>query len=144
MSEFDKEAERERLREKFAAEEEERASVQQMGELLLQGMKMTDSHCPECGNPLFSDGERTFCPDCEREVVEGEDEASADGSTQPSQQAQGEQRTVVDTNQGPRANLEAALNRSAAAAAAADDPRDAREHLEAAKAAIEALQALNE
>lgn len=143
MSEFDKEAERERLREKFAAEEDDRASVQHMGELLLQGMTMTDRHCPECGSPLFSDGERTFCPECEREVVEGEE--AQQPAPEPAQQEQPVQQPPTTDGQGnPRANLETALQRAAAAAASAEDPRTARDHLEAAKAAIEALRSLEE
>ncbi len=140
MSEFDKEAERERLREKFADEADDRASAQHMSELLLQGMTMTNRHCPECGNPLFSDGDRVFCPECEREVVEeASDETPEETATQPNapQQPEGE------PDQGPRRNLEVALQRSAAAAAAAEDPRVVREHLEAARAAIDALQAFD-
>lgn len=141
MSEFDKEAERERLREKFADEADERASAQHMSELLLQGMTMTNRHCPECGNPLFSDGDRVFCPECEREVVEGEEssETPEETVTQPN----APQQPAPEPEQGPRRNLEVALQRSAAAAAASEDPRVVREHLEAAKAAIDALQAID-
>ncbi|MFP4590382.1 MAG: Sjogren's syndrome/scleroderma autoantigen 1 family protein [Halobacteriales archaeon] len=148
MGEFDKEAERERLREKFAAEEAERASARQMGELLLRGARMTDRHCPECGSPLFEEEGTVFCPTCEREVVEeGEvppmaadaDETSSIDTGERSPEAS---EPPVATDGDARAHLEAALERSAAAAARAEDPRVAREHLEAAKAAVEALSAL--
>lgn len=152
MSEFDKEAERERLREKYEQEEADRASTKHMSELLLQGMTMTDRHCPECGSPLFSDGDRIFCPECEREVVEHDGEASPetqstvespqDDSTPPERQAAAA-LPAESTGDGPRADLQAALTRHASAAAAADDPRTAREHLEAAQAAIEALRAMD-
>ncbi len=142
MSEFDKEAERERLREKFAAEEADRAVAQHMSELLLQGMTMTDRHCPECGAPLFRDEEHTFCPECEREVVEGavegeSQEAPPKDSTQPAT------KPTVQPTGDARSNIEATLERSAAAAATAEDPRTAREHLETAKAAIEALRSFD-
>lgn len=147
MSEFDKEAERERLREKFADEEADRASARHMSELLLQGMTMTDRHCPECGAPLFRDDDRTFCPECERQVVEDQ---PADGSGE--RQPDGEQAPPTPsqpapspaTGQDARENLQAALQRAAAGAAAASDPRTARDHLEAAKAAIEAIRAFDQ
>lgn len=152
MSEFDKEAERERLREKYAEEEADRASTQHMSELLLQGMTMTDRHCPECTSPLFRDGDRLFCPECQRDVVESDQQ-----STQPQPPAQsdpapsGADRPADETPSRPvstdgataRADLQAALERSAAAAAAAEDPRTAREHLKTAREAIEALRALD-
>ena len=149
MSEFDKEAERERLREKFAEEEADRDSARHMSELLLQGMTMTDRHCPECGAPLFRDGDRVFCPECERQVVE-DGTSGADGS-QPHHADQPLDVSAAgatgvsppESGDGPQADLETALRRSAAAAAAADDPRTTREHLEAARAAIQALRELN-
>lgn len=139
MSEFDKEAERERLREKFAQDEAERASARHMSELLLQGLTMTDRHCPECGAPLFRDDERTFCPECERDVAEGSHEAAG-----PPDVTAPEPPDAGERGAQPRANLVAALNRSAAAAATTDDPRVVREHLEAAQAAIEAIRALDQ
>ncbi|MFW6447983.1 MAG: Sjogren's syndrome/scleroderma autoantigen 1 family protein [Halobacteriota archaeon] len=154
MGEFDKEAERERLREKFEAEEADRATARQMGELLLRGARMTDRHCPECGSPLFEEEGTVFCPTCEREVVEveegeepravmGAETAELEGTVA---EASGVEATVSATASAdgtPRRHLEAALERSAAAAARTDDPRLAREHLEAAKAAIEAIEALD-
>lgn len=137
MSEFDKEAERERLRKKFAEEEAERESTRHLSELLLKGAKMTDIHCPECGTPLFREDDRTFCPECERTVVTEEE---ADGDT-------GEQVASKPPPADPgdtRANLERALERASARAAEAEDPRRARDYLEAARSAIEALNALDE
>ena len=64
MSEFDKEAEREKLREQFAEDEEDRESTERMSELLLQGATMTNKHCDVHGDPIFRyDGEE-FCPSC--------------------------------------------------------------------------------
>ncbi|MFC5133214.1 MULTISPECIES: Sjogren's syndrome/scleroderma autoantigen 1 family protein [Haloferacaceae] len=62
--EFDKEAEREKLREKFAEDEEKREHTQRMSELLLQGATMTNRHCETCGDPIFRHDGREFCPTC--------------------------------------------------------------------------------
>jgi len=76
--EFDREAERERLREKYGDDEEERAATQRMSELLLKGATMTNRHCGECGDPVFRHEGQEFCPTCRREVAEGVD---ADGES---------------------------------------------------------------
>ncbi|RAW45068.1 hypothetical protein DQW50_11380 [Halorubrum sp. 48-1-W] len=62
--EFDKEAEREKLREKFAEDEKKREHTQRMSELLLQGATMTNRHCETCGDPIFRHDGREFCPTC--------------------------------------------------------------------------------
>ncbi|MBP1922797.1 uncharacterized Zn finger protein (UPF0148 family) [Halorubrum alkaliphilum] len=61
---FDKEAEREKLREKFAEDEEQREHTQRMSELLLQGATMTNRHCDACGDPIFRHDGQEFCPTC--------------------------------------------------------------------------------
>ncbi|WP_435078235.1 Sjogren's syndrome/scleroderma autoantigen 1 family protein [Halococcus sp. AFM35] len=71
MSDFDKEAEREKLRERFAEEDEKRKTTEQMSELLLQGATMTDTHCDTCGSPLFRYDGQTFCPTCQQATTEG-------------------------------------------------------------------------
>ena len=65
MSDFDKEAEREKLRERFEEEEADRKHTQQMSELLLKGATMTNAHCEECGDPVFRYDGQTFCPTCQ-------------------------------------------------------------------------------
>ena len=65
MSDFDAEAERKRLREKYEAEEESRKQTQQMSELLLKGATMTNQHCGECGSPIFQYEGQEFCPNCQ-------------------------------------------------------------------------------
>jgi uncharacterized Zn finger protein (UPF0148 family) len=65
MSDFDKEAEREKLREKYGDEGEDRETTQQMSELLLQGATMTNRHCDECGDPIFRHEGQEFCPTCQ-------------------------------------------------------------------------------
>ncbi len=154
---FDKEAERERLREKYAEDEADRQSAKEMSDLLLQGARMTDRHCPECGDPLFEDDGELFCASCERQVVAGGEAppASSPDAGQPVPGATDGEGTDAEalqtsTNQPstteaatPRAHLETALSEAAAAAASANDPRTRKEHLEAATAAIEALRALD-
>ncbi len=70
--EFDKEAEREKLREKYERDRREREATQQMSDLLLRGATMTNRHCGECRSPIFRYEGSEFCPTCEREVEEVE------------------------------------------------------------------------
>ncbi|AGB39720.1 Sjogren's syndrome/scleroderma autoantigen 1 family protein [Natronococcus occultus] len=64
MSDFDKEAEREKLREKYERDKAEREATQRMSDLLLKGATMTNNHCGTCGDPLFQQDDTTFCPSC--------------------------------------------------------------------------------
>ncbi|SEW25600.1 Sjogren's syndrome/scleroderma autoantigen 1 family protein [Natrinema salifodinae] len=75
MSDFDKEAEREKLREKYERDKEERQATQRMSDLLLKGATMTNAHCGTCGDPLFQMDGTTFCPSCHGnpDAVEGTD-----------------------------------------------------------------------
>ena len=68
---FDKEAEREKLREKYERDKEDRENTQRMSELLLQGATMTGKHCGDCGDPIFRYDGQEFCPTCQREVEGG-------------------------------------------------------------------------
>ncbi len=43
--------------------------ISEMAELLCKGVKMLSYHCPECNVPLFSNGDRIFCPVCGREAI---------------------------------------------------------------------------
>ncbi|MDQ2050329.1 Sjogren's syndrome/scleroderma autoantigen 1 family protein [Natronolimnohabitans sp. A-GB9] len=75
MSDFDKEAEREKLREKYERDKQERQATQRMSDLLLKGATMTNAHCGTCGDPLFQMDGTTFCPSCHGnpDAVEGTD-----------------------------------------------------------------------
>ncbi|MGQ3412757.1 Sjogren's syndrome/scleroderma autoantigen 1 family protein [Natrinema sp. LN54] len=75
MSDFDKEAEREKLREKYEQDKEEREATQRMSDLLLKGATMTNAHCGTCGDPLFQENGTTFCPSCHGnpDAVQGTD-----------------------------------------------------------------------
>ena len=80
MSDFDKEAERERLREKYERDQEKRKSTERMSELLLKGATMTDAHCADCGDPIFRyDGEEV-CPTCQ-EVITDDESGDAEGES---------------------------------------------------------------
>jgi hypothetical protein len=79
MSDFDKEAEREKLREKYEADRESREVAEKMSELLLQGATMTNAHCSECGDPIFRYDGQEFCATCERPVDRDDGDADAGG-----------------------------------------------------------------
>ncbi|WP_331235195.1 Sjogren's syndrome/scleroderma autoantigen 1 family protein [Natronorarus salvus] len=87
MSEFDKEAEREKLREKYERDRHEREATQQMSDLLLRGATMTNRHCGECRSPIFRYEGSEFCPTCEREVERPEE---ADGTANDREPASAE------------------------------------------------------
>jgi uncharacterized Zn finger protein (UPF0148 family) len=103
MSDFDREAERERLREKYERDKEKREASERMSELLLQGATMTNQHCPECHSPVFRYEGRHFCPTCEKEITEAE-EAEPDGEQPESEtsdtNAESEASTSPETD-GP-------------------------------------------
>ncbi|WP_435098748.1 Sjogren's syndrome/scleroderma autoantigen 1 family protein [Halorubrum sp. N11] len=200
---FDKEAEREKLREKLADDDEKREHTQRMSELLLQGATMTNRHCDDCGDPIFRHDGQEFCPTCH---ATGADDGAQGGVQSPDANAtpsQGDTQeasapptaertapsdasqdatspattdpTAADRNAatpraasppaeksrdeprtapsaGPaetgtvadaRASLTRTLARFARAAEETDDPRRARDHLQAAREAAEALAALD-
>ena len=101
MSDFDEEAEREKLRERFAEEDEKRETTERMSELLLQGATMTDTHCDTCGDPLFRYDGQTFCPTCQRAVTEDE---ATDDEPSPERAADDAQRIAVDDPHDQPAN----------------------------------------
>ncbi|MCT9094810.1 Sjogren's syndrome/scleroderma autoantigen 1 family protein [Haloarchaeobius sp. HME9146] len=96
MSEFDKEAEREKLREKFAKDEEDRKTTQRMSELLLQGATMTNQHCDTCGDPIFRHKGQQFCPSCQAAGQEAQRQQQAQ-QAQQQQQAQEAQNQQADS-----------------------------------------------
>jgi uncharacterized Zn finger protein (UPF0148 family) len=204
MSDFDKEAERQKLREKYADDADDRAATQRMSQLLLQGATMTNHHCDECGDPRFRYEGREFCPSCEgvqggTPVQEAGEESAGEATPDPSNESAGStpqstaqaggaddrpvdgQASAGDADgaqspaqqspsgapapgnvpqqapgqglrgEGPidgdlaeaRRTLARSVRSLAERGATADDPRRAREYLEAAREAAEALAALN-
>lgn len=81
MSEFDEEAERERLRRKYEQDKQEREATERMSELLLQGATMTNAHCSACGNPIFRYEGQEFCATCERPVDREDGDDSTENGT---------------------------------------------------------------
>ncbi len=157
MSEFDKEAEREKLREQLERDEERRQTTQQMSELLLQGATMLNVHCPDCASPIFRHEDEEFCPTCNRSIEEiksagteqsPEPVVEEPASQEPDIREPPEPEPQPVTRERPSAGipesnageaLDAAIARLADRAATADDARQAAELMEAAHTAAEAL-----
>jgi len=105
MSEdFDREAEKERLREKLEREEQEREATEHMSDLLLKGATMTNAHCDACGDPIFRYDGQEFCPTCGERV---EDDGAPDDATDETPADVGETGTETEppgdgaTDSGP-------------------------------------------
>ncbi|MFB6107165.1 MAG: Sjogren's syndrome/scleroderma autoantigen 1 family protein [Halobacteriaceae archaeon] len=145
MSDFDKEAERERLREKYEAERQDRAATQRMSELLLKGATMTNKHCDECGSPIFRYDGQAFCPNCQAGALDGTadgDETTAGtATTESGAGAAAAEAGATDAEPGDGAAAAAESGAAAAAesgAAAAADPGAAAADTETTGAASDA------
>jgi uncharacterized Zn finger protein (UPF0148 family) len=82
MSDFDEEAERERLREQYEQDQQDRQATEKMSELLLQGATMTNAHCSDCGDPVFRYEGQEFCATCEKAVDRGDGAGEADSEAE--------------------------------------------------------------
>ena len=106
MSDFDKEAERERLREKYEHDQNKREATEQMSELLLKGATMTNAHCSECGDPIFRYDGQEFCPTCEKAVERDTGGAGGESAEEDGADAAGdadqERIEVTDPSEGAR------------------------------------------
>jgi uncharacterized Zn finger protein (UPF0148 family) len=80
MSDFDKEAERQRLREKYEDDQADREATQRMSQLLLKGATMTNKHCDDCGSPVFRYDDEEFCPECQAGAAAGAADAAEEGA----------------------------------------------------------------
>ncbi|WP_050033952.1 Sjogren's syndrome/scleroderma autoantigen 1 family protein [Halorubrum halophilum] len=118
---FDKEAEREKLREKFAEDDQKREHTQRMSELLLQGATMTNRHCDDCGDPIFRHDGQEFCPTCQATGAEEDarDESQGSAQTEALGEAGNAPRTVVRTRDSDK-SPEQQDSRDASASPAAD------------------------
>jgi Uncharacterized Zn-finger containing protein len=105
VSDFDEEAERERLREKYEQDSERRAETQQMSELLLKGATMTNAHCGTCGSPIFRYDGQEFCPTCQSRNAENEaaDNGSMKQSDAKTAAASDNNNQPVNTGASPNA-----------------------------------------
>ncbi|MFB6186917.1 MAG: Sjogren's syndrome/scleroderma autoantigen 1 family protein [Halobacteriaceae archaeon] len=172
MSDFDKEAERERLREKYEGDQEKREATQQMSELLLQGATMTNKHCDTCSSPIFRHQGQEFCPNCQEPVESVQDQQTeqqeqqtpsktsshqtdndSQESTETHTSTTSEQPELTDQRpqltadkSGERENPKAVLLRTitslANQAEQTTDPAQAKSYLAAAKEAAETLAVL--
>jgi uncharacterized Zn finger protein (UPF0148 family) len=117
MSDFDKEAEREKLREKFEREKQKRAQSERMSELLLKGATMTNKH-HDCGSPVFRWNGEEFCPSCEGPA--GADAAGADAGESEADPGRQEATERADANPGATADADEPTNATNEAAGTAD------------------------
>ena len=145
---FDREAEKEKLREQLRREEEERRSTQHMSELLLKGATMTNKHCDTCGDPIFRYDGQEFCPTCSQvgeagvggaPAEEEEEEAPASGG-QRSVEAAGQTGTIDRVDTGPATETGAATPSDTRAPTATTPQRttagDAGDDVAAARSAL--------
>lgn len=94
--EFDREAERERLREKYEQDKQRREATERMSDLLLKGATMTNRHCGTCGSPIFQHEGQAFCPTCQEPVGEGDQqEGGRQAQAQDQQAGQGSQQAAA-------------------------------------------------
>ncbi|WP_318567759.1 Sjogren's syndrome/scleroderma autoantigen 1 family protein [Salinigranum marinum] len=105
MSDFDKEAEREKLREKYEHDREKRKETERMSQLLLQGATMTNRHCDTCGDPLFRYQGQEFCATCEGRAQEAS--AAAAEADEPATDVPGDSGATAGVN-GADAPVDAA------------------------------------
>ncbi|AEN04769.1 Sjogren's syndrome/scleroderma autoantigen 1 family protein [Halolamina sp.] len=109
--EFDKEAEREKLREKLEQDEPKRSATQEMSELLLRGATMTNQHCDRCGDPLFRENGETFCSTCRNTDAKQAAQQPAQGQapeTSPAPTADGAPTEPTQHQQPPQEGTQSA------------------------------------
>jgi uncharacterized Zn finger protein (UPF0148 family) len=98
MSDFDKEAEREKLREKYERDREKRKETERMSQLLLQGATMTNRHCDTCGDPLFRYQGQEFCATCEGRAQEANAAAAEADADEPATDAPADSGATTSVN----------------------------------------------
>ncbi|MGM0399190.1 MAG: Sjogren's syndrome/scleroderma autoantigen 1 family protein [Halobacteriota archaeon] len=124
---FDKEAERRRLREKYERDREDRESTERMSELLLQGATMTNRHCDTCGSPIFRYQGQEFCPNCQMAAeANGEPTGAASQGSGAASEGDGEATRAEDA---PGADVQT----GAPEQAPSDQPGDGRPEQPAAQ-----------
>ncbi|MFO8115125.1 MAG: Sjogren's syndrome/scleroderma autoantigen 1 family protein [Halorubrum sp.] len=124
---FDKEAEREKLREKLADDDEKREHTQRMSELLLKGATMTNRHCDDCGDPIFRHGGREFCPTCHTvDAADVENAETAGPAGDPAGTPGTSAAEAVDASDAPSANDEAIGGDRSPTASGGDSPPQTR------------------
>jgi uncharacterized Zn finger protein (UPF0148 family) len=99
---FDKEAEREKLREQFEADRQRREATQQMSELLLKGATMTNKHCDTCGDPIFRHEGQEFCANCQTAAGGGGETARDTGGAEAPARQSDDQAAAAGDEVDPR------------------------------------------
>ena len=97
---FDREAEKERLREKLEGDQETRKATEHMSDLLLKGATMTNHHCDACGDPIFRYDGQEFCPTCGEQVDEGNTGSDGVEHVDPDDEGTGRDTTNGDDRPG--------------------------------------------
>ncbi|ELZ95290.1 hypothetical protein C440_09437 [Haloferax mucosum ATCC BAA-1512] len=146
MSDFDKEAERQRLREKYERDEAKRRSTQRMSELLLQGATMTNKHCDQCGDPLFRYEGQVFCPTCQSgEQAAASEDKPADTAQHAENAAESSEATAEGaagtTAEGSGAAVEDATGANGRVTAASDPEDVGRDATDAGVSKVNASDA---
>jgi uncharacterized Zn finger protein (UPF0148 family) len=101
MSDFDKEAEREKLRDKYGRDEDDREATERMSDLLLKGATMTNTHCGTCGDPIFRYEGQEFCSTCQEVVSEADDQqGDGDGAAAGDERSETDQPTDTQSADG--------------------------------------------
>jgi len=124
MSEFDKEKEREKLREKYERDQEKREATQRMSELLLKGATMTNRHCDVCGDPIFRYEGQEFCPTCDAAGGEAAESEAAESEAADETAGTAETAGAAESSQ-PAADGETAASQPPATGTAAAPTADA-------------------
>ncbi len=124
MSDFDKEAEREKLRKKYARDETKRANTQRMSELLLKGATMTNQHCNRCGDPLFRHNGQTFCARCQADANQ-QTAADADQQIAEATDSATAASDARRTPAGGNAGKPDAVDTASASSSTTEEPRTA-------------------
>ena len=139
MAEIDKEAEKEKLRLQFEREAKSRESARVMSSLLLQGATMTRKHCEMCGDPIFRQEEKEFCPSCkgEGQVTNGENVDKQNvqqiGQEEKGEHIAGARSAIIDKIEDLTKKVEQE-----------EDIQKMKEYLSAIKEATEVLRIMDE
>jgi uncharacterized Zn finger protein (UPF0148 family) len=120
---FDKEAEREKLREKYGDDDEDRENTQRMSELLLQGATMTGKHCDNCGDPIFRHDGQEFCPTCQHEAQQAREAQQAQRAAADANQSEETRQSATADATEPAETPDTEADRTPADRRADDEPR---------------------
>ena len=127
-----------KLRLQFEKEAKSRESARVMSSLLLQGATMTRKHCKACGDPIFRQEGKEFCPSCKNgeQVTTGKDVDNQ--SSQVERERKGENLT------GARSAILDKIEDLTKKVEEEEDIGKMKEYLSAIKEATEVLRVMDE